>query len=294
MSIVKSFSVGVGDMMYIRHGSDNFTIIDCDLGEDNADRIIAELKAAAKGKGICRFVNTHPDGDHFGGIERLDDEMPISNFYVVKNLAMKEQDSASFERYCALRDDASKAFYLSKGCTRRWMNSGSDERGHSGLHCLWPDLDNEHFKEALQAAEGGTDYNNISTIIRYHASNGASFLWLGDLETEFMEKIEDSVDLNHTTVVFAAHHGRDSGKIPNSWLDKLKPKIIVIGEAPSRHLNYYSGYKTVTQNLAEDITMDCTDGRVDFYSSSSTYYNKALIKYEGASAFPNYFGSVKI
>ena len=29
MSIVKSFSVGNGDMFYINHGSDNFTIIDC-------------------------------------------------------------------------------------------------------------------------------------------------------------------------------------------------------------------------------------------------------------------------
>jgi hypothetical protein len=28
MSIVKSFSVGEGDMFYIKHGSSNFTIID--------------------------------------------------------------------------------------------------------------------------------------------------------------------------------------------------------------------------------------------------------------------------
>jgi hypothetical protein len=29
MSIVKSFSVGDGDMFYIKHNSDNFTTIDC-------------------------------------------------------------------------------------------------------------------------------------------------------------------------------------------------------------------------------------------------------------------------
>ena len=46
MSIVKSFAVGAGDMFYIRHNSDNFTMIDCDLGDDNAERIIAELSAA--------------------------------------------------------------------------------------------------------------------------------------------------------------------------------------------------------------------------------------------------------
>ena len=29
MSIIKSFSVGEGDMFYIQHNSDNFTVIDC-------------------------------------------------------------------------------------------------------------------------------------------------------------------------------------------------------------------------------------------------------------------------
>jgi hypothetical protein len=64
-------------------------------------------------------------------------------------------------------------------------------------------------------------------------------MWLGDLETEFMEEIVAHVSLQHTTVVFAAHHGRQSGRIPHSWLDKLSPKIIVIGEAPSRNIEYY-------------------------------------------------------
>ena len=110
MSIVKSFAVGNGDMCYIKHGSDNFTIIDCDLCEDNADEIIAELKEESRGKEIVRFICTHPDEDHFGGIERLDDEMPILNFYVVKNQAIKDEDTVSFQRYCELRD-SDRAFY---------------------------------------------------------------------------------------------------------------------------------------------------------------------------------------
>lgn len=31
MSVIKSFSVGNGDMFYIKHDTDNFTIIDCNL-----------------------------------------------------------------------------------------------------------------------------------------------------------------------------------------------------------------------------------------------------------------------
>src|SRR3546814_7219402 len=86
-----------------------------------------------------------------------------------------------------------------------------------------------------------------------------------------MENIVDSIDLAKTTVVFASHHGRASGKIPNSWLEKLDPQIIVIGEAPSRHLNYYTGYKTITQNSAGDITMDCVEDKVHFYVSNTNY-----------------------
>lgn len=35
MSIIKSFSVGNGDMFYIDHNSENFTIIDCNLIDDD-------------------------------------------------------------------------------------------------------------------------------------------------------------------------------------------------------------------------------------------------------------------
>ncbi len=292
MSIIKSFAVGSGDMFYILHGSDNFTIIDCDLCEDNADAIIEEVKAAAAGKGITRFICTHPDEDHFGGIERLDDAMPIVNFYVVKNQAIKDADTVSFQRYCALRD-SKKAFHIYKGCSRKWMNIGDDERGGAGISILWPDTANAHFKEALAACDAGESYNNTSAVIRYELRDGASFMWLGDLETEFMGNIADAIELEKTTVVFAAHHGRASGKIPNSWLEKLDPQIIVIGEAPTRHLHYYTGYKTVTQNMAGDITFDLDGDKVHIYASKAGYSN-ANLEDQGQNKFDGYVGSITV
>ena len=135
MSIVKSFAVGNGDMCYIQHGSDNFTIIDCNLTGDRDDEIIAEIKDQSKGKTISRFISTHPDQDHFGGIEKLDAELPILNFYVVKNQATKDEETESYKHYCALRD-SSKAFYIFKGCSRKWMNQKDDTRGSSGINIL--------------------------------------------------------------------------------------------------------------------------------------------------------------
>ncbi|MBK3665062.1 hypothetical protein JJE66_28000 [Bradyrhizobium diazoefficiens] len=293
MTIIKSFAVGNGDTFYIKHNSDNFTIIDCDLNDENADTIIEELKAESADKGITRFVSTHPDDDHFGGIERLDAEMPIRNFYVVKNKVIKDDETTSFEHYCKLRDDTGKAFYIYKGCSRRWMNQGNDERGSAGIKILWPDTSNEHFKDALADGEAGIAYNNMSALVRYATADGASFLWLGDLETDFMEKITDNIDLTKTTVVFAAHHGRKSGKIPDTWLEKLDPQIIVIGEAPSRHLHYYTGYKVITQNKAGDITFDLEDDKVHIYSSNPNYSHKGL-KDEQQNKYPGYVGSITV
>ena len=54
-------------------------------------------------------------------------------------------------------------------------------------------------------------------------------------------------------ILFAPHHGRDSGKIPNSIMKEMGPKIVVIGEALSRNLNYYADYNTITQNTAGSI-----------------------------------------
>lgn len=294
MSVVKSFAVGNGDMFYIDHNSDNFTIIDCDLSEANATRIINEIALLKARAGIDRFICTHPDDDHFGGLHLLDNAIGISNFYVVQNQAIKDNDTEAFQRYCRLRD-GDKAYYLHKGCRRRWMNLETAERGSSGISVLWPDTANRYFQEALASCNAGVSYNNTSAVLRYAIEGGASFLWLGDLETEFMENIFDSIELQKTTIVFASHHGRHSGKIPNSWLQILDPQIIVIGEAPSRHLNYYTGYKTVTQNLAGDVTMDCRGNQIHFYTSNENYWNKALTNL-GLSDLPNdtYVGSLSV
>ncbi|MDO8778129.1 MAG: hypothetical protein Q7K57_57310 [Burkholderiaceae bacterium] len=293
MSIVKSFAVGSGDMFYIQHNSDNFTIIDCNLTAETVEERIDELKLQSRHKGVTRFISTHPDQDHIGGIELLGGEMPIANFYVVQNQATKSDETESFKYYCKLRDDPTKSFYVYKDCTRKWMNLTDEVRSSSGVNILWPDTNNPDFKEALKACNDGESPNNISAVVRYALEGGASVMWLGDLETEFMEKIADHIILEKTTVVFASHHGRDSGKIPDSWLEKLDPQIIVIGEAPSRHLHYYTGYQTITQNRAGDITMELVDNKVHFYVSNANYSHSGL-KDEGANTFDNYVGSIEV
>lgn len=241
MSIVKSLSVGNGDMFYIQHNSDNFTVIDCFLSDENKKTIMDEIISKSTDKNITRFISTHPDEDHIKGLEYFNQRKSIVNFYCVENEATKEDESDDFKKYCELRD-SDKAFYIKKGCSRKWMNKSDEERGSSGINIHWPIRTNPYFIEALEIAKDGGSPNNISPIISYSLNNGVKMLWMGDLETEFMENIQDDLNLSKVNILFAPHHGRDSGKVPCDLLEVLDPDIIIIGECPSKHLNYYCGY----------------------------------------------------
>lgn len=271
MSIIKSFSVGNGDMFYIHHNTDNFTTIDCYYeNEEERDKQFQEMAEMAKTKGITRFISTHPDEDHIKGIEEFCNTVGISNFYCVKNQATKKDESDSFKKYCTLRD-SDKAYYVYKGCSRKWMNVSDETRGCAGINFLWSITTNEDFREVLNKAKDGKEYNNISPIFTYSLHNGVKVMWMGDMEHDFLEKIKDEIDWPEVDILFAPHHGRSSGKVSSDVLKKLDPYIIVIGEAPSKDLDYYSSYHTIKQNSTGDISFKCEEGKVHIYITNYNY-----------------------
>jgi len=296
MSLIKSISVGDGDMFYIKHGSSNFTIIDCDMDDTNKKAITDEIINESKGKDITRFISTHPDEDHIHGLKYLDDSIGIVNFYCVANGATKDDETDDFERYCKLRD-SDKTFHIYKGCSRCWMNQDDKEKkyGSSGINILWPIVNSEDYKAELLNAKEGKSPNNISPIIKYSLNDGVTVLWFGDLESSFMEKIKDEIDLPEADIIFAPHHGRSSGKIPKEWMDCIKPKIVIIGEAPSDKINYLSGYNTITQNTAGDIIFDCDTGIVDIYVSNENYSVSFLEDKKKSNAYGGtYIGTLSV
>ena len=292
MSIVKSFSVGDGDMFYIKHGSDSFTIIDCCMSEEKKSDIVKELKSESESKGVVRFISTHPDDDHILGLAYLNENMKLLNFYCVKNEATKPDETDDFDEYTALRDNSDKAFYLFEGCSRRWINKESEERGSAGINILWPITSNEHYKEALKQAKEGNSPNNISPIVKYSLSEGVTMLWMGDLETDFMGNIKNDIVMESVDILFAPHHGRDS--VPKDWLDKMNPKIVIIGEAPSEDLDYYDGYNTITQNSAGDIIFECISDETHIYVSNQDYSVDFLEDKDMPDTYGKYIGTLKV
>ena len=301
MSIIKTFAVSdknseEGDMFYIQHNSSNFTIIDCCLNNDTEDNIVSEIIEKEKEKNITRFISTHPDEDHICGLKYLDEKIGILNFYCVENNATKPEESESFKHYKSLRDDAKKHYYVFKGCKRKWMNdcnkNDPNDYGSSGINFLWPVENNSDYIDALEKAKVGTEFNNISPIFTYSLADGVKAMWMGDMEHDFLEKIKDSIDWPQIDILFAPHHGRESGRVSADILKKLDPMVIVIGEAPSQHLNYYSGYNTITQNTAKNITFQCETGKVHIYVSNEDYSVDFLTD-EGKESAPekSYIGS---
>ena len=271
MPLVKSYAVGNGDMYYIRHSSDNFSVIDCCIPDDRRANILPEIASQSKDKFCVRLISTHPDQDHISGLVELDDTMEFKNFYCVANNAVKNHPTADFARYVELRD-SSKAFYIKKGVRRKWMNQTDEVRGSAGLSMLWPDPADSDFKSALIDAASGMTPNNISPILRYSITEGPTMLWMGDLETDFMVKITDKVEIGPVDILLATHHGRLSGKVHDVWLRKMNPQLVVIGNAPSRYLDYYRGYNIITQNSAGDILFDVDGNQCHIYVEDTAYF----------------------
>lgn len=295
MSIVKTFSVGNGDMFYIKHNTNNFTIIDCCIPEDREEEIIKEIKIEYTDKDIVRFISTHPDQDHITGLKLLFEKISIPNFYCVKNDISDGCNDVDFEKYVELRN-SDKAYFLRQGCARKWLNISDDEQNCAGIKILWPDTKNEIFANSLSDIENKTNLspNNISPIIKYSIENNASFLWMGDMESDFMESVEAELlklDLK-ADILFAPHHGRDSGKIPEKILRNINPKIIVIGKAPSENLNYYNGYDTITQNTAKDIWFDCNGNTVDVYATGNVKCD--ILRFDSYKYKTNYKGTLTL
>jgi len=249
-------------------------------------------------KQIVRFISTHPDDDHIRGIEYLGNKMELPNFYCVENKAVKEKNTESFSYYCSLRDGSSH-YYVYKGCKRKWLNQAdaNDGIGASGIEFLWPIIDDLDYKNAIKEANSGISFNNISPIFTYSVNKSGTFIWLGDIEHDFLELIEDKITWPTVSVLFAPHHGRQSGKIPAYALEKLSPQVIIIGEAPSENLDYYSGFNTITQNSAGDIVFVCEDSFVHIYLGNANYpYDISFLvnRNKPNSSLGCYIGSLEV
>lgn len=180
------------------------------LAEAGYDVALQEPVSYMKDIGISRvfrFISTHPHMDHLTGIKSLHEEIPIQNFWILKNTQTQDekkltdtqkQDWTFYKKYRDTNEYLLDGIYT----VRPQDGDSRDFWNEDGITILAPD------KGLLEH----TKANKISYVllIKY---GGKKIVLGGDGENETWEYIMDNYAnlIQNVSILKASHHGRDSG-----------------------------------------------------------------------------------
>lgn len=224
---------------------------------------------------IFRFIITHPDMDHLDGIRDLFESVRINCFWdtdnkkVIENFGGGGYNKEDWEFYTRLRDghyrpDVRRAFLAGN----IWNYFDQDN-----IRILAPT--EGLIREAVQCG----DYNDSSYVFLYtpRKRNGGNWkiLFAGDSHDKTWEYILNNykAEVSNVDILFAPHHGRHSDR---SWdfVQVLKPRITLFGNASSQHLAYDCYPETrITNNQAGYVIMDITEDNIHFFVKNLQFAN---------------------
>lgn len=285
MSICKIhfLNVGNGDCIIIEHQTGRISIIDICNGNGNngnGNNIVSvesnfnyqklptnpiEYIQKIRGdKPIFRFILTHPDMDHMDGIKNLFKQFKPEFFWDTNHC--KDLSNDDFKNYKKEDWDFYKSIRKSDSNPKTlkiYKRYEADYYTEDGFEIISPSQD---LVEQLKKSNK-PNWNEISYVI-LHKVSGKKVLYCGDsenmawenilLDSDLLEKIKD-ID-----ILIAPHHGRKTGgdKL-NEYLDKIKPKLALFGNAESSNKNYQAFYNRgipiLTNNEAGNIVVSIQD-----------------------------------
>ena len=218
---------------------------------------------------IFRFIVSHPDMDHLDGIRDLYQEFPVANTWDSANTreipvgnGFAGYNKEDWDFYKAIRNGTYNS-------TRRLLyysdTAPCDYWNEDGLKVLSPT------RELVRRANASGDFNDASYVILYEVRRNNDGVWkllfCGDSDNHSWEHIlaKHSSDITNVDVLFAPHHGRDSGR-SYEFLKTVNPKVTLFGNASSKHLAY-DCYKPIriTNNQAGFVIIDITQAGMSFY-----------------------------
>jgi competence protein ComEC len=313
MSKVHFINVDPGDCSIIEHNSGRVTMIDiCDgfTPEEITEAIKSSafdsgpwLKAVEKSANgnfqmknsitnpveylsslgitsIFRFILSHPDMDHMDGLSALSDSVNINNFWDTG--VQKDKPSFSGSPYREEDWDQYRAFVDGKNTKSinrladerfQFANRGDDNNpGGDGLYILAPN------KDLVDQSNATGDVNDASYVILYRSSCGR-IIFPGDAHDKTWQYVIDHFgkDVANCSVLIAPHHGRDSDR-SYDFLDYIRPKFTIFGNAPSEHLAYQEWNKRdlpfITSNQAGNIVLETDSGLIKIYIENTSFADK--------------------
>lgn len=305
MAKIHFLNVDEGDCSIIEHDNGNVSMIDICCGNITEQRqtvtFTTEAFNSVRGnfnqkayptnpveylkrhniKTIFRYIQTHPDMDHMDGLKNLNDSVSILNFWDTENSKVQPfgEDGKSgrfykkdWDCYCQLRKStkAPKAlFYYDGSATKYFAEDDNGVLKDDYLKILSPTQD------LLKAAEEAKDWNDSSYVILY-CVQGRKILFCGDADMGVINHLlaKHSAEVANLDVLIAPHHGRDSDK-DFTFLDIMKPKLTLVGNAKSQHLAYDKwnsrNLEHIQNNQGGNILIDIHSGEMHVSCSNKTF-----------------------
>lgn len=306
MAKIHFLNVGEGDCAIIEHDSRRISVIDiCNGNGYHAEKTnpINYLNENLITNHIFRFILTHPDMDHMDGIENLVNNFNISFFWDTDN--QKTMDQKKWENNKRYKKEDWNCYELLRSekiqkpkVLRIRRGEVNDFWKQDGIEIISPS------KEIIRKTQKTGKWNNISYVLLL-TIRGKKILFCGDSEHDawvdilgednFEETLKEQKNSNlnlkeqtrianipdmreklqNIDILFAPHHGRGSGgNASNTYLNILKPKLAILGSAPSDDKNYpaFNGKKIplLTNDEAGDITFEFIGDRIKLTCSKRT------------------------
>lgn len=194
------------------------------------------------GKEVFRYLQTHPDMDHMGGLYRffVQEQVPLLNFWDVghaKAFTQKDFDSSPYDygdwlaygllrNGCLIRDGQ-----IVDGNHRVFKNIRGDQ-GHfwtdDTIRVLSPTDD------LVTECNDSGNYNNCSYVVKI-TYGGRSVILPGDAEEAAWKSMMDALseDTLRCDILKAAHHGRKSGYYQPA-AKAMDPRLVIcsVGKKP--------------------------------------------------------------
>ena len=236
------------------------------------------LQAKFPGRGIFRFILTHPDMDHMTGLYRLRQEgIKIVNFWdtshgkVLTSADFESQtkyDERDWDEYQRLRSDPGvTSLYVRRGIQRQYYKD-------DGIWIMAP------CNELEALAESTENWNHLSYVlfIKYWdnwvvlGGDATEESW-ESIHTEYGSWMQDA----KVRILKASHHGRDSGYHQPS-VAAMSPEntIISVGklsetDASSKYRHYSKVY--TTRYHGDILARLWLDGEVWLYNGAGDRIN---------------------
>jgi competence protein ComEC len=262
---VTFLSVGEGDAAVVRFPGARVMVIDggpawrdFDLGA----RIVARYLWSRKIMHVDWVALSHPDQDHFGGLDFIARNFSPDEFWTVA----AENNDVSYQQLLA-------TLYELKVPIRQ-IDAMSSAR----------DIDGVRMEALNPRASPSTSHNNASMVLRL-AYGGTSFLFTGDLEASGESALLSSSRNLQSTILKVPHHGSRTSS-SQAFVEASHPKVAIISLG-YRNRFHFPAPEVIDRYRSQGARMMRTDedGAIEVDVSPPTFFLHVYDEIAGQTGF---------